>query len=233
VTPPFQYSEEDWAPIEACLVVSPRIPASSADAHVQQYYNQPDVARRSIEAIVHRYLWMTARTDPRSPEVAAARACWTKIAEHAQALNAALDELEAIETQPARSLGYAIAVNPLTPHTDYLALKRRIAAAARWAATMARGWPKSMRWSKDASGRPIMTTAGHRRARGDDVDRLIGDLLALWIRRGGYVGKGIGSPSTRFVIAAAGRILAGTVPDVKLPRAITDIVRGLHLSPRK
>ena len=32
-------------------------------------HNQPNVARLTIEAIIHRYLWMTERTDPRSREV--------------------------------------------------------------------------------------------------------------------------------------------------------------------
>jgi hypothetical protein len=42
------------------------------------------VARRTIETIVQRYLWMTERFDPRSPEVVAAKARWAKVAEHAQ-----------------------------------------------------------------------------------------------------------------------------------------------------
>jgi hypothetical protein len=193
----------------------------SAAAHVRDYYCQPLVARRTIEAIVNRYLWMTERTDPRSPEVAAALATWARIAEHALALDAALADLEDLETGPVRSLKYAIATNPLTPDADYLALKQQLATAARWAAIAARGWPKSVRWEKDVRGQPISTKAGHNRSRGDDVDRLIGDLLAFWVRRGGYVGKGIDSPSTRFVVATVDRILL----DVRLPRAITDFVR--------
>ena len=40
---------------------------------------------------------MAARFDPRSPDVIARKACWAKIAEHALALNAALEELETLE----------------------------------------------------------------------------------------------------------------------------------------
>ena len=75
-----------------------------------------------------------------------------RIAKHAQALNTAVDELEGIETGPVRSIGYAIAANQSTPHADYLAWKAQIAVAAKWATTAARGWPKSVRWKKDASG---------------------------------------------------------------------------------
>jgi hypothetical protein len=108
------------------------------------------------------------------------------------------------------------------PDADYVARKQQTTAAARWATKAAKGlFPKSAR--------------GSNRARGDDVDKLIGDLLAFWTKCGGYAGKGIDSPSTRFVVAAGGRILAETVPGVKLPRAITDFVRvrALHLDTRK
>jgi hypothetical protein len=238
--PAIRYLEESWAPIDACLSLMK--PANiryyqqpgqadahvsayyhhvlSADAHVCAYYCQPLVARAAIEAIVHRYLWMTERFDPRSPEVVTAKACWAKIAEHAQALDAALVDLEAVETGPVRSIGYAIAANPSTPHADYLTWKQQVAAAARWATRAAKGpFPKS--------------ATGANRARGDDVDKLFADLLTFWIDRGGHAGKGINSPSTRFVVAAVHSILADTVPDVKLPRAIVDFVRERQFDKRR
>jgi hypothetical protein len=214
VKPAFRYPDKDWRAIEACLAK----PDETADAHVCAYW------RHAIEAIVHRYLWMTARYDPRMPEVIKSKARWAEIAKHAQALNAALDELEAIETQPVRTLGYAIAANPLTPHADYLAWKAQTAAAGRWAETASRGWPKSVRLKRDTSGRIIGTKAGPNRARADEVDRLFDDLLTFWHARGGRIGGGAKSLSTRFVEAAARRVLSDHAPEVRLPRAVVDFV---------
>ena len=242
--PAFQYPEKDWLGIDACLIKLAPIEAED---------------RHTIEAIVHRFLWMTERTDPRSPDVVAAKAGWAKIAKHAKALNAALAEMEAMETSPINSLTYAIALDRtekmspvalppgrlralpsnrlITPRDDYVTWKRQTADAERWAATAARGWPKSLVWSdeKDANGRPVSTKAGHNKSRGDDVDKLIGDLLTFWRARGGEVGTRIGSPSTRFVMAAAGRVLCKNVPGVKMPGAIIDLVRDqrARLDPQK
>lgn len=211
----FRYSDEDWRAIEVCLE---KLGADRSDAHVRTYW------RHTIETIVHSYLWMAERTDPRSLEVVAAKACWRKLAVHLQGALGALADLEAIETQPIRTLGYAITRDPLNPHDDYLAWRAQTAAAGRWAKTADRGWPKSIRWKRDASGRVIGTKVGPNRSRGDDVDKLLGALLTFWVDCGGRVGKGSNSPSTRFVMAAIGRVLPAAI-GVKLPRAIVDFVR--------
>ena len=216
MTPTFRYSDADWRAIEACL--TKLAPGEAADAHVRAY------GRHAIEAIVRRFLWMVERTDPRSPDVIAATACWEKLTVHLQGTLDALAGLEAIETQPVRTLGYAIAGNPLTPHADYLAWRAQTAMAAQWAKTAGRGWPKSVLWKRDESGRVIGTKAGPNRSRGYDVDRLFGVLLTFWIDRGGRIGKGAKSQSTRFIVAAAGRVLSDHAPEVKLPRAIIDFV---------
>ena len=228
----------------------------AADAHVQVYYRDAHIQayyRHTLEAIVHSFLWMTERTDPRSPEVAKAKALWTKTYRDLRAVLDDFAQLEAMETQPIRVLGYAIAKKPetavdwasgeplepqtdYTPHADYLALKAQIVVAEKCATIAARGWPKSLRWKRDASGqpsRPLTTVAGPNQSRGDDVDKLIGDLLRFWKDRGGKVSKGSESPSTRFVVAAVGQI---TIPGVEnLRHAIVDFVRDqtLRLDPQK
>jgi hypothetical protein len=206
VKPAFRYSDEDWLPIEACLA---------------KLVTDAGAWRPTIEAKVHAYLWMTARTDPRSPEVVAAKACWKKLAVHLQGALDALAGLEAIETQPARTLGYAIARDPLNPL--YPVWRAQIEAAERWARTAARGWPKSVRWRRAASGQIVGTKAGPNRSRGDEVDRLFADLLTFWIDRGGHVGKSSNSPSTRFVVAAVGQILPA---DVRLPNVVVAFARS-------
>ena len=67
------------------------------------------------------------------------------------------------------------------------------------------------------------STRGSNRSRGDAVDGLFAMLLEFWVACGGRVGKGSNSPSTRFVVAAVGRILPAAI---KLPRAIVDFVRS-------
>ena len=57
--------------------------------------------RAAIEGMVDVYLWRMAHFDPRSPEQIAAKACWAKIAKHAHALHAALEELDAIDVHYA------------------------------------------------------------------------------------------------------------------------------------
>jgi hypothetical protein len=208
--PAFRYPDADWAAIEACLTklarsAAPVEAAPAADAHVHAY------CRHVIENIVHRFLWMTERFDPRLPEVKKANAHWKELAGHLQGALDALTELEAIETRPIRTLGYAIARNPQTPHADLLTWNNQTAEAARWAARAAKGlFPKSSR--------------GSNRSRGDDVDKLFGDLLTFWVDLGGRVSKGSNSPSTRFVMAAISETLPAAV-DVRLPRAIVDFVR--------
>jgi hypothetical protein len=261
--PTFRYQDEDWPAIDACLMFvgqrSPTRPA--ADAHVQVYYRDAHIQayyRHTLEAIVHRFLWMTERFDPRSPEVIATTSLMAEIAEHSQAMHAAFTKMEKLETEPFRSIGYAIAAKPntlyvwafdwvrgepleplvddYTPHADYLAFKAKNAAVALWATTAAHGWPKSLRTKRDASGqpsRPLTTVAGPNQSRGDDVDKLIDDLLRFWKDRGGKVSKGSESPSTRFVMAAVGQI---TIPGVvNLRHAIVDFVRDqtLRLDPQK
>ncbi len=77
----------------------------------------------------------------------------------------------------------------------------------------------------------IGTKAGPNHSRGDDVDRLIGDLLTFWTARGGCVGKATRSPSTKFVMAVIGPILPAAIA-VRLPRAIVDFART-HMSDHK
>jgi hypothetical protein len=121
-----------------------------------------------------------AHSDPRSPEQIAAKACWAKIAKHAHALHAALDELEAIGppsslgfSLPVGLLGRVIAANPMTPHADYLVWKNQSAEAARLAAREAKGFKKSAR--------------GSNRSRGAAVDQLFAAMLKFWIDFGGGV----------------------------------------------
>jgi hypothetical protein len=240
--PDFRYPDKDWSAIIACLAKLGACSTSAADAHLHDFY------RHTLEAIVHSFRWMTERTDPRSPEVAKAKALWTKTSRDLRAVLDDFAQLETMKTQPIRVLGYAIAAKPetavdwasgeplepqadYTPHADYLALKAQIVVAEKCATIAARGWPKSLRWKRDATGqpsRPLTTVAGPNRSRGDNVDKLFGDLFTFWVDRGGHVGQGkdTESPSTRFVMAAAGRILSKTVPDVKLPRAINDFARS-------
>ena len=93
MTPPFRYPDEDWRAIEACL--------TKLVPHAEATY-APAVATH-IEATVHAYLFRMAHFDPRSPEQIAVKACWAKIAEHAHALHAAVDKLEAIDPWPVRT----------------------------------------------------------------------------------------------------------------------------------
>ena len=73
---------------------------------------------------------------------------------------------------------------------------------------------------------------GSNRSRGRAVDHLFEMLLAFWVECGGRVGKGSNSPSTRFVVAAVGRVLSATVPDVRLPGAVVDFVRVGFRAPK-
>ena len=93
MTAPFRYRDEDWRAIEACL--TKLVPHAEAD--VRAYW------RGSIEAKVDAYLYRMAHFDPRSPEQIAVKACWAKIAKHAQALHAAVAKLEAIDPWPTMS----------------------------------------------------------------------------------------------------------------------------------
>ena len=149
MTPPFRYSDEDWRAIEACL--TKLVPHADACALFA-----PQL-RQHIEATVDAYLWRMAHFDPRSPEQIAVKACWAKIAKHAHALHAAVDELEAIDPWPAMTLRLAIAfaaiaANPMTPHADYLVWKNQNAEAARLAAREAKGFKKSARGSNRSRG---------------------------------------------------------------------------------
>ena len=209
MTPPFRYPDEDWRAVEACL--TKLVPHADACALLRQH----------IEATVDAYLRRMAHSDPRSPEQIAVKACWAKIAKHAHALHAAVDKLEAINPWPAMTLRLAIAfaaANLTTPHADYLAWKNQNAEAARLAARDMKGFKKSAR--------------GSNRSRGRAVDLLFEMLLTLWVNYGGRVGKGNNSPSTRFVVAAVGRVLSATVPDVRLPGAVVDFVRVGFRAPK-
>jgi len=193
--PPFRYPDEDWHAVEASLT---------------KLVSDAAAFRPTIEAMVHVYMWRMAHFDPRSPERVAANACWARIAKHAHALHATLEELDAIDVhmQTAGLLG-VVAANALTPRADYLVWKNQTAEWARLAAREAKGFSKS--------------ASGSNRSRGDAVDGLFSFLLTFWGACGGSVGKGSNSPSTRFVVAAVGQILPAAI---KLPRAITDFARS-------
>jgi hypothetical protein len=207
---PFQYSDEDWRAIEACLVKL----APDADAHVLAD------CRQYIENWVDAYLYRMTHSDPRSPEQIAVKASWAKIAKHARALHAALDELEAIDPPPSclgfslpvGLLGRVIHASAMTPHADYLVWKKQIAEAARLAARETKGFKKSVR--------------GSNSSRGAAVDRLFAELLKFWLHCGGHVGRASDSPSTRFVVAAVRRILPA---GIKLPHAVVDFARTRNL----
>ena len=195
MTPSFRYPDEDWRAVEACLTKL-----------------VPDAAawRPIIEIMVHAYLWRMAHFDPRSPEQVAANACWARIAKQAHELHATLEELDAIDAGRFGVIAFAAnPANPITQHADYLAWKNQNTEAARLAAREMKGFKKSAR--------------GSNRSRGAAVDGLFSFLLTFWYACGGRVGKGSNSPSTRFVVAAVGRILPSAI---KLPRAITDFVRS-------
>jgi hypothetical protein len=203
--PPFRYSDEDWRAIEACLTKLPMAPDAAADA------------RSHLECIVNTYLILAARSDPRAPDVIAKKACWAKAAEHALALNAALEELETLEGLEVFLLHTPFAGNSTViagilekRHADYLVWKSQCANTARRAAERVKSFRKSN---------------GGNRARGYYVDGLFASLLEFWARHGGGVGKGLRSPSTRFVAAAASGVLKDIAPAVRMPGAIVDFVR--------
>ncbi len=154
-------------------------------------------ARIAVEGIVDDYLWQSALSDPRSLYVIATRACLTRVAKRAAALAAAL---EALKAQMKDTL-----------HADYLALKEQCAKAAHWAATEAKNFRKS--------------ASGSNRARGDHVDKLFAELLEVWVGHGGRVGTSPKSPSTKFVVAAAGKALVGRIPGARLSRSVSDFTR--------
>jgi hypothetical protein len=215
MTPPFRYPDEDWQAVEACL--TKLVPHAGACALLRQQL------RQHIEAMVDSYLRRMALSDPRSPEQIAVKACWARIAKHAQALLAAVDKLEAIDPWRESLLRLTVAfaanpANPITQHADYLAWKNQNAEAARLAAREMKGLKKSAH--------------GSNRSRGRAVDHLFEMLLTLWVNYGGRVGKGNNSPSTRFVVAAVGRVLSATVPDVRLPGAVVDFVRVGFRAPK-
>lgn len=159
---PFRYPDDDWRAVEACLT---------------KLVSDAAAFRPIIEAMVHVYLWRMASFDPRSPERVAANACWARIAKHAHALHATLEELDAIDVhmQTAGLLG-VVAANALTPRADYLVWKKQTAEWARLAAREAKGFAKS--------------ASGSNRSRGDAVDGLFSFLLTFWVACGGSVGKG-------------------------------------------
>ena len=175
-----------------------------AEAEVRAYW------RVRLEDTMHAYLYRMTYFDPRSPEQIAVKACWTEIAEHGQALLAAVDKLEAIDSWRTGVLKHVIvfATDPATPPADYQVWKNQNAEAARLAAREMKGFKKS--------------ASGSNRSRGRAVDHLFEMLLTFWVECGGCVGKGAKSPSTLFVEAAASRALAKSAPAVKLPRAIVD-----------
>jgi hypothetical protein len=199
---PHEYTNEEWAKVEVCLAKLPMAPDAAAGA------------RSDVECIVNSYLIMAAWSDPRSPGV---KACWAKVAEHARALNAALEELETLEGLEVFLLHTPFAGNSTViagilekRHADYLVWKSQCANTARRAAERVKSFRKSN---------------GGNRARGYYVDGLFASLLTFWARQGGGVGKGLRSPSTRFVAAAASGVLEDIAPAVKMPGAIVDFVR--------
>jgi hypothetical protein len=153
--------------------------------------------RVHIEFLIDLYLVGAEGTDPRVPKAAAAKACWSTIGKHARELQAALAALPP----------YHIS------HDELLAWQQTVAAMVDQAASAGEEFKKS----KD----------GFKRSRGDNVVWLITKLLEFWTKRGGHVGKNLRSLSTKFVIAAAAKVIGDTVPDVRLPRAVTYIAR-LH-----
>ena len=145
--PPFRYPDEDWRAIEACLMKL--VPHAEADACAHW--------RARLEDTMDAYLYRMTYFDPRSPEQIAVKACWAKIAKHAQALLAAVDKLEAIDPWRTGVLKHVIvfATDPATPPADYLVWKNQNAEAARLAAREAKGFKKSARGSNRSRGRAV------------------------------------------------------------------------------
>ena len=191
---PFRYSPQEWAKVEACLA---KLPDAAAGA------------RSEVERIVGEYLIMTAGTDPRSPDVIATNARWAKVAKHALALSAAIEEIKSLDRLGLLLLQTAVSGNRKKQHVDYLIWESQCAKVASLAA-------------RQASPAIFRKLKGGNRSRGYWVYLLFAHLLEFWTTCGGHVGKGAKSPSTLFVEAAASRALAGTAPAVKLPRAIVD-----------
>ena len=197
---PFRYSPQEWAKVETWLA---KLPAMAPDAAAD--------ARSEIEHIVGEYLIMKAGTDPRSPHVIATNARWAKVAKHAVALNAAIEEVKSLDGLGLFLLQTAVCGNRKKQHVDYLIWESQCAKVASLAA-------------RQASPANLRKLKGGNRSRGYWVYLLFAHLLEFWASRGGRVGKGAKSPSTLFVEAAASRALAKSAPAVKLPRAIVDFV---------
>jgi hypothetical protein len=213
----FRYSNDEWLAIESFLAAH-KIPTRPDD-------------RATLETIVQNFVFLANRTDPRTASVKAAKRHWTDLENHLRATLADIEKLEALDMLAA--LPFALAENPLAQRAEFKAFKQKLVTAAAYAARATQGHQKSWIGKTDAAGK-LVIEAGHHRARGELVDRFFGDLLAFWRDRGGTVGKSNTSPSTRFVQIVAGRVISETfppsvkkkLPQVRLPGAITDFVRG-------
>ena len=146
---PFQYSDEDWRAIEACL--TKLVPHAETGAFVHW--------RVHLEAMMDAYLYRMTYFDPRSPVQIEVKTCWAKIAKHAHALNTAVDKLEAIDPWRTDVLRHVIvfATDPMTPPADYLVWKNQNAEAARLAAREAKGFKKSARGSTARAALPLIS----------------------------------------------------------------------------
>ena len=127
----FRYSDRGlakWAKVEACL--AKLVPALAPDAAA-------DRAQSQIEHIVGEYLIMTAGTDPRSPHVIATNARWAKVAKHALALHAAIEEVKSLDGLGLFLLQTAVSGNRKKQHVDYLIWESQCAKVASLAARQA------------------------------------------------------------------------------------------------
>jgi hypothetical protein len=159
--------------------------------------------REALRRMVQQHLETLEYCDPGSPHVISATADLKKLAAHLRGALQMLARLRRSDTDAIPLLAHALAPEP---HGELIAWQKATAALAKRA-------EEDLAPPKPAN-----------RSRGDAVDKLIGELLQFWADLGGHVGGGAKSRSTRFVIAAAGKVFAKTAPAVRLPRAIVGYV---------
>jgi hypothetical protein len=122
--------------------------------------------------------------------------------------------------------------NAISEHVRGLRLQFDKLAILQWPCSELPAWQSAvMTMAARAADELASFEKTHsNRARGDNVNTLIKDLLAFWRARGGHVGRSANSPSTGFVMAAAGKVLANTVPKIRLQSAVIAIARGCKWS---
>src|ERR1039458_798345 len=102
---PFKYDDDDWQVIADRLVLLRRGGTTIRDTPPAKNDGS------TLESIVNDFVWLTARTDPRHPDVIATKNQLNKVAASIVALNAALAELDAMPAKPMRDIRFAMTGN--------------------------------------------------------------------------------------------------------------------------